>query len=332
MLHAAGAAGFTKPAGAECVFCFRNAGRITPPLEVGMNLIANFAVLASRRTIFDVPVCDLGWDDALVFINELASLTVGQTVIAFANAHNTLMTLRDSEYRNILLQNLVLPDGIGLNIASKIAHGASFPANLNGTDFVPALLTFMENPRRVGLIGGRRAVVDRAAAKFRHHAPWHEFVIISDGYFDKENPVDLIDELNRQKCDILIIGMGTPLQEKWAHHHVRADHARLVLTVGALFDFVFGCRPPCSADRSRDAAGMGLPPAAGAAPALAPLCARHSGLPALRNAVPLQPPRAHPEPVGGARPCTACSAEAERLGRLKLLLLRQVNHFFAVNI
>jgi hypothetical protein len=34
-----------------------------------MNLIADFAVLASRRTIFDLPVCDLGWDDALVFIN-----------------------------------------------------------------------------------------------------------------------------------------------------------------------------------------------------------------------------------------------------------------------
>lgn len=208
-----------------------------------MNLIANFAVLASRRTIFDVPVCDLGWDDALIFINELASLPVGQTVIAFANAHNMLMTLRDGEYRNILLQNLVLPDGVGLNIASKIAHGAPFPANLNGTDFVPALLTFMENRRRVGLIGGRREVVEEAAAKFRQHAPWHEFTVISDGYFDKEDPRELIDELNRQKCDILIIGMGTPLQEKWAHRHVRADHARLVLTVGALFDFVSGSIP-----------------------------------------------------------------------------------------
>lgn len=203
-----------------------------------MNLIANFAVLASRRTIFDVPVCDLGWDDALVFINELASFPVGQTVISFVNAHNMLMTLRDSEYRDILLQNLVLPDGIGLNIASKIAHGAPFPANLNGTDFVPAFLTYMENPRRVGLIGGRREVVEKAAANFRKHAPWHEFIVISDGYFDKENPTELIDEVERQDLDILIIGMGTPLQEKWAHHHIRADHARLVLTVGALFDFI----------------------------------------------------------------------------------------------
>lgn len=208
-----------------------------------MNLIANFAVMASRRTVFDVPVCDLGWDDALVFINELASLPVGQTVISFVNAHNMLMTLRDSEYRGILAHNLVLPDGIGLNIASQVSHGAPFPANLNGTDFVPAMLTFMETPRRVGLIGGKPEVIEKAAENFRKHAPWHEFVVISDGYFDKEDPAVVVAELDRQKVDILIIGMGTPLQEKWAFHHVRADHARLVLTVGALFDFVSGAVP-----------------------------------------------------------------------------------------
>jgi exopolysaccharide biosynthesis WecB/TagA/CpsF family protein len=211
--------------------------------QAGMNLIANFAVLASRRAIFDLPVCDLGWDDALVFINELLSMPVGHTSISFVNAHNILLAQRDKEYRDILAQNLVLPDGIGLNIASKIAHGSPFPANLNGTDFVPALLTFMEQPRRIGLIGGTRDVVEAAAANFRRHAPWHEFIVVSDGFFDKEDPSVVVAETARQKLDILIVGMGTPLQEKWAHKHIRADHARLVMTVGALFDFISGSIP-----------------------------------------------------------------------------------------
>jgi exopolysaccharide biosynthesis WecB/TagA/CpsF family protein len=211
--------------------------------QAGMNLIANFAVLASRRAIFDLPVCDLGWDDALVFINELLSMPVGHTSISFVNAHNILLAQRDKEYRDILAQNLVLPDGIGLNIASKIAHGSPFPANLNGTDFVPALLTFMEQPRRIGLIGGTRDVVEAAAANFRRHAPWHEFIVVSDGFFDKEDPSVVVAEAARQKLDILIVGMGTPLQEKWAHKHIRADHARLVMTVGALFDFISGSIP-----------------------------------------------------------------------------------------
>lgn len=208
-----------------------------------MNLIANFAVLASRRTIFDLPVCDLGWDDALVFINELASIPVGQTVICFVNAHNMLTALRDADYHQIMSHNLVLPDGIGLNIASQVAHGSPFPANLNGTDFVPALLTYMEAPRRIGLVGGKRAVIEKAAENFRRHAPWHEFVVVSDGYFDKADSGSVITEIERQKLDILIVGMGTPLQEKWVHANIRADHARLVLTVGALFDFVSGAVP-----------------------------------------------------------------------------------------
>ncbi|AVA20356.1 MULTISPECIES: WecB/TagA/CpsF family glycosyltransferase [unclassified Rhizobium] len=208
-----------------------------------MNLVANFAVLTSRRMIFDLPVCDLDWEDALNFINELASLPVGQTVISFVNAHNMLMMLRDGRYRDVLAKNLVLPDGVGLDIASRVAHGVSFPANLNGTDFVPALLTFMDRPKRIGLIGGRRDVVEKAAENFRKHAPWHEFIVIADGYFDKEKSDLVTAEVSRQKIDVLIVGMGTPLQEKWVADHIEPQHARLVLTVGALFDFVSGTVP-----------------------------------------------------------------------------------------
>lgn len=203
-----------------------------------MNQVADFAVVASRRMIFDLPVCDLDWEDALIFVNELASLPVGQTSISFVNAHNMLVMLRDENYREVLERNLVLPDGVGLDIASRVAHGESFPANLNGTDFVPALLTFMERPKRIGLVGGRRAVVEKAAEKFRQHAPWHEFIVIADGFFDPTKSNAVAAEASRQKIDVLIVGMGTPLQEKWVAEHVGPQHARLVLTVGALFDFV----------------------------------------------------------------------------------------------
>lgn len=188
--------------------------------------------------IFDLPVCDLDWDDALTFVNELASLPVGQTSISFVNAHNMLVMLRDETYRSVLERNLVLPDGIGLDIASRVAHGEPFPANLNGTDFVPALLTFMEKPKRIGLLGGKRSVVEQAAEKFRRHAPWHQFVVVSDGFFDPARSSVVTAEISRQKIDVLIVGMGTPLQEKWVAEHVGPQHARLVLTVGALFDFI----------------------------------------------------------------------------------------------
>ncbi len=150
--------------------------------EAGMNLIANFAVLSSRRAIFDLPVCDLGWDDALVFINELLSIPVGQTSISFVNARNMVMTLRDSELPRRSRAKSAAPGWSGLDIASKVAHGSPFPASLKAADFVPALLTFMEIPRRIGLIGSTPEAIRKTAAKFRRHAPWHEFIIISDSF------------------------------------------------------------------------------------------------------------------------------------------------------
>lgn len=50
----------------------------------------------------------------------------------------------------------------------------------------------------------------------------------------------MVAEIERQKVDILLVAMGTPRQEKWVDTFIRPEHARLVITVGALFDFVAG--------------------------------------------------------------------------------------------
>ena len=208
-----------------------------------MNLIANFALLASRRDILGLPVCDFGWTGALSFLDQLASLPFSQTTVSFLNAHNANIMLRDADYREALQGHLVLPDGVGMDMASSVLHGSPFPANLNGTDFIPALLTYIERPKRIGLLGAAPGVVEAAAKNLAAHAPWHEVVVIADGFFDKARSEAVIERIENAGLDILIVGMGTPLQEKWVSEHVRPQHARLVLTVGALFDFMAGAVP-----------------------------------------------------------------------------------------
>src|SRR5690606_27544008 len=95
------------------------------------------------------------WGEAFAFASEVAQQAEGQTVIAFLNAHNANLMIRDPEYRAVLQRQVVLPDGHGVDIASLVFHGRKFPANLNGTDFVPALLTYLERPLTVAMIGTR---------------------------------------------------------------------------------------------------------------------------------------------------------------------------------
>lgn len=208
-----------------------------------MNIVSNMAVFSSQRQVLGLPVCDLDWPEAFSFVNALADMPVGQTSIAFLNAHNANIMLRDLDYRAALERQLVLPDGVGVDLASFSIHGRIFPANLNGTDFVPALMTYMTTPKRIGLLGARPETLARARLMFSEHAPWHQFIAIHDGFFRDEESADIVAEIERQKLDILLVAMGTPRQEKWVDAHLRPEHARLVIGVGALFDFVAGTVP-----------------------------------------------------------------------------------------
>lgn len=211
-----------------------------------MNVFRDIATSASQRPILDMSVCDFGWADAFAFADEMASLPIGQTVISFLNANNANLMMKDEDYRAVLSRHIVLPDGHGVDIASWLFHGRIFPANLNGTDFVPGLMTYMTTPRRVAMIGAHPNVLKRAAANFRKHAPWHEFIAVSDGYFDLAESDAIMAKVRELKPDILLVAMGSPKQEKWIDRYVGPGHARLVIGVGALFDFMAGEVPRAS--------------------------------------------------------------------------------------
>lgn len=205
-----------------------------------MNVVSNMAVFSSRRPIFGLQVCDLNWSEAFTFVSALADVPIGQTAISFLNAHNANLMLKDPAYLEVLSRHLVLPDGVGIDFASLAMHGRMFPANLNGTDFVPALLTYMTTPKKIGLVGAAPDVLQRACEGFASHAPWHEFVAIHDGFFGEAGSPAVVEEIARHKVDILLVAMGTPKQEMWIDRHIRPEHARLVFGVGALFDFMAG--------------------------------------------------------------------------------------------
>ncbi|MGL4406377.1 MAG: WecB/TagA/CpsF family glycosyltransferase, partial [Notoacmeibacter sp.] len=126
----------------------------------------------------------------------------------------------------------------GLDVASRVLYGSPFPANLNGTDFVPRLLKEIPQSLTVGLVGSALEVVNEAALRFADIAPQHRFIVISDGYFSEKTEEKVMSNIHAVKPDILLVGMGTPSQELWTDEHIGAEECTIVFTVGALFDFV----------------------------------------------------------------------------------------------
>ena len=192
-------------------------------------------IIASQRDILGLPVCDLGWADAFTFAEEVAGMPFGQSVIAFLDAENGNRMVRDAEYRAVLQRQIVLPDGEGVDIASRLFHGRSFPANMSGASFVPALLTYMARPMRVALVGGDAATLGQAVETLRRHAPWHDILPIADGGFAPAQSDEIMERVRAAKADILIVAMDGPAQETWIDRDVGPGHARLVLSVRGLF-------------------------------------------------------------------------------------------------
>ncbi len=187
--------------------------------------------------ILDINVAWLDWSSAFHRL-DAALEADGQTVVAFLNANNANIAMRNPTFRRALSACTVLPDGVGVDIAAKALHGHFFPANLNGTDFIPALLTYIARPLKVALLGAHPDVLRRATEEFGRRLPWHEFASVSDGYFDRDDCEDVLERLAEMKADVVLVAMGSPTQELWIQENIGPQHGKLIFSVGGLFDFV----------------------------------------------------------------------------------------------
>ena len=194
--------------------------------------------LPATRNILGVDVAVLDEDQAVALCGALIAER-RFTKIAFLNAYVSNVAKADPEFHATLGRFLVMADGVGVDIASKILYGKPFPANLNGTDFIPTLLRQLPGALKIALVGATRENVEAACDRFARMAPQHQFYLISDGYFSSAGETQIFADLTAIRPDILLVAMGVPRQEFWIDS-LSEQHATLVMGVGALFDFISG--------------------------------------------------------------------------------------------
>ncbi len=191
------------------------------------------------RDILGVAVTSAPMDEMIDHLN--ARRAAGERIkLAFLNAHASNLAAGDAAFRAALDGFTILNDGVGVDIASRRLHGARFPANLNGTDFVPAYLKRTETPLRLYLLGGREGVADEAAAQIARIAPHHTVVGVRNGYFSSDETTAVVAGVAATKPDILLVALGNPAQELFIERHFEALGAGMAVGVGALLDFLSG--------------------------------------------------------------------------------------------
>jgi exopolysaccharide biosynthesis WecB/TagA/CpsF family protein len=193
--------------------------------------------------ILGIPIACSTAGEALAEIARIANEDA-PALVTFVNAQSLRLASTDADLRKILQDSaIVLNDGVGVAVAARIL-GKRFPANLNGTDLTPAILRIAAANRwRVFLLGSREGIATKAAEELARTIPHLQICGTMHGHFSREQLGDVLAQIQRAQPEVLIVGMGNPIQEKWLAAHLAASGARLGVGVGAFLDFTAGIFP-----------------------------------------------------------------------------------------
>lgn len=161
----------------------------------------------------------------------------GRATVAYANVHVLNTAARDPALRDFLAGvDLCYCDGEGVRLGARLL-GEALPERMTGADWIWDFAARAEGRWRVFWLGGEPGVAEAAAARLRERHPG--LVVAADhGFHEDWAPV--VARIDAFAPDVVLVGMGTPTQERWvAEWRARID-APVVWVLGATADFVSG--------------------------------------------------------------------------------------------
>jgi N-acetylglucosaminyldiphosphoundecaprenol N-acetyl-beta-D-mannosaminyltransferase len=170
----------------------------------------------------------------------------GNKYFVCANPHSLEMARQDPLLHRVFLKaDLLVPDGIGIVIASKIL-GGKVQDRVTGSDIFWGLSHFLnqEEGHRYFFLGSTEQNLMKIEEKMGDHFPNIKVVgTYSPPFkpeFDETENQSITERINHANPDVLWIGMTAPKQERWIYLNKDRLSVRLIGPIGAVFDFFTG--------------------------------------------------------------------------------------------
>lgn len=217
---------------------------------VGLRRVADSAKLPRvlthnlpRLSVLGVPVTDVTMDEALSLLDSMiAEQPPRSHSVFYVNAHTLNVACDDASVRDVLKSaDCVFGDGTGVRFATRVLHNKRPRDNVNGTDLVPRLFTSRAGRgHRYYLLGNNPERVERAADFTRRNFPGWTLAGYHHGYLKGDDHARVIADINQSNSQLLLVGMGNPIQEQWIQRHLSKLNVPICMGVGGLFDYWSG--------------------------------------------------------------------------------------------
>ena len=189
--------------------------------------------------IYGIKILKATRNDIISLISE--SIQTKKTInIGYINANVFLKCLKNEELSSQINKFLLIPDGIGMYLASKFLFGKNgFKERIVTTDLWYNLLKIADKKRhKIFFLGGSVEAGSMLEKKIR--TSYSNLIITGIIDRDSYNDFETIRRLNESKSDILFVGLGTPLQENWIHQNSDKVNIPVQIAVGSGIDYISG--------------------------------------------------------------------------------------------
>ena len=158
-------------------------------------------------------------------------------ILVAVNAEKILKA--SQETKEIINNNIGYPDGIGAVWALE-KKGCKNIVKIPGCELWLSIIKKHYKAKSFYLVGGKQEIIEATVAQLKSEFDGVNICNFRNGYINSENEeLELIEDINKHKPDIVFIAMGSPKQEKLMER-IQESHQALYQGLGGSFDVYTG--------------------------------------------------------------------------------------------
>ena len=173
--------------------------------------------------------------DAIDYIDNKNKIHIisGNPEVLYTGLNNKML------FENFTSSNsLIIPDGVGIQIAAKFLK-TPVKEKIAGIDLMKEIIKKLESENKsIYLLGTTDENLKACVANIVMEFPQVNIAGYKDGYFDINNPVELLNEIKEKKPYAIFVAMGCPRQEEFIVRYMNELPCSIFMGVGGSFDVI----------------------------------------------------------------------------------------------